>query len=100
MIGRSIFSAGMTTRVATAVVWADGDGPTDGEPDGGTDESGRVAVGLGSPPMTIGVSSGGGVGSTAPVYVSRPPAISETPVAVSNAGRRRFRRARPSVLTG
>ena len=45
------------------------------------------------------VGSGVGVGSTAPVYVSSPPAISDTPTAVRMAGRRRLRSA-PTLLTG
>ena len=48
---------------------------------------------------TISLGSADGVGSTAPVYVSSPPAISDTPTAVRMAGRRRLR-ALPSLLTG
>src|SRR6188474_3436375 len=79
-IGRSISRAGTTTRVATRSAGTIGCvGVGAAVPGGGI--VGRASVGEGVAATTISLGWADGVGSTAPVYVRRPPAISDTPTA-------------------
>jgi len=56
-------------------------------------------VGVGAIATIEGEADGAG-SPAAPVYDNRPPAISDTPVAVRIAGRRRLRSELESLLTG
>src|SRR3954453_21751245 len=104
MTGRSISSAWITTRVATRFGFGltDGSAVSEGEgPGGGKVGGGRV--GAGSAETIVGLGSADPNGSAAdalPARLSRPAESSVTPVAVTNAGRRRSRGLRPRVLTG
>jgi hypothetical protein len=89
--------AGTTTRVATRSAGIDGEGLGAAVPGGGI--VGSATDGGGGAVAGMSVGPGVCVGSTAPVYVSSPPAISDTPTAVRMAGRRRLRSA-PTLLTG
>jgi hypothetical protein len=101
--GRSILSAGTTTRVDTRSLGTVGDG--DGELEGSTD-GGNVGLGDGDGVSTgvgAAVAGGGDAGtpaSTGPVYDNSPTATSMTPLAVSREGTRRVRRRSRMVDIG
>jgi hypothetical protein len=96
--GRSMRRAGTTTLVATRSTAAVGDALGGGEPDSGANV-GRVKVGVGTTAMIVGEAEGAS-SPAAPVYDNRPPAMSDTPVAVRIAGRRRLRSEMESLPTG
>ncbi len=99
MTGRSIRSAGTTTRVATRSTTAVGDAlGGGGEADSGGNV-GRAKVGVGATATIVGDGEDAS-SPAAPVYDNRPPAISDTPVAVRIAGRRRLRSELESLPTG
>ena len=98
MTGRSMLSAGTTTRVATRSANGVGDALGEGDPDDGGNV-GRSTEGVGPATMIVGDGCGRTI-SAAPVYVNRPPAMRDTPVAVRIADRRRLRNALLSLPTG
>ena len=88
----------MMTRVATRSTTGLGGALGDGSSEAGGNVGSGI-VGVGAMPMIVGSGDGSGI-SAAPVYVNRPPAMSETPVAVRTAGTIRFRSALLSLPTG
>src|SRR5215212_6807009 len=102
MIGRSMSSAWITTRVATrfGFGFTVASAVSDGEAPGGG-KVGRVSVGAGSAEIVV-LGSGepdGAAAEALPARLSTPAESRVTPVAVSTAGRRRSRRLRPRVVT-
>src|SRR3712207_2264424 len=106
MTGRSIRSAGITIRVATAripgvgVMVGDADGDGLGLPDGDGDGEPDTGLWLGSRVTSTGVSDGSGPAVVGSAYDSRPPVSSITPSAVRSAGTTRYRRRSTSSSIG